>query len=309
MTNRTILLFIGTSLSLTLGLLPSTLQAQQRKPPLTPAQQKQIDEAVRALNPPKPQFDPTKYPPSPTMPPKYTDRPPAWREFLQNNQFLHAPIFAAVVTLAFAIFIWAPIVLCRTVVRAFRPCHSHQSEEGPQAPPSGDGGMSMGQKRLGGGWVLVQDGDRLIVRASWAEHIAGIALLLVLGSALVVGACAGLWRFPARENGILLAMGLLGVFFVVAGEKLFVQGEMPCILDRQAGTMQGIGSKVVCRLDEVTSNVEQYEWRTVFTAGPAYRVRLHPQVAVGGFSTPEAAEALASAVREWLRKGREDRKP
>ena len=168
----------------------------------------------------------------------------------------------------------------------------------------------MERKYIGGGWVLVQDGDRLIVRANWAGHIFGIALLLVMGIALGLFACTGLWRLAtSKDAGAFLCIGLLSVFFLVTGVKLLVDGEVACILDRQSGTMQGIGSfrrKVVGRLDEVITNIEQYEWRTVFTKGPAYRVRLHPEVAVGGFSTPEAAEALASEVREWLRKGRED---
>jgi len=52
----------------------------------------------------------------------------------------------------------------------------------------------MERKYIGGGWVLVQDGDRLIVRAGWAGHIFGIALLLVFGTALGLFACVGLWR-------------------------------------------------------------------------------------------------------------------
>jgi hypothetical protein len=96
------------------------------------------------------------------------------------------------------------------------------------------------------------------------------------------------------------------VFLLAFGVVLFVRGETPCILDRKSGTMQGNAGDRVCRLDEVTTNVEQYEWRTAFTKGPAYRVRLHAKRAVGGFSTPEAAGALASGVRAWLSKGRED---
>jgi hypothetical protein len=171
----------------------------------------------------------------------------------------------------------------------------------------------MERKGLGAGWVLLQDGDQLIVRASWAGHIVGIALLLGLGTALLVGIALGLlafasgWRQAASgDAAIFLFGGLLGVFFLATGVKLLVDGEVACVLDKQSGTMQGIGSfrrKVVRRLDETTTNIEQYEWRTAFTVGVAFRVRLHPEVAVGGFSTSEAAEALASRVQEWLRKG------
>ena len=165
----------------------------------------------------------------------------------------------------------------------------------------------MERKRIGGGWVLIQDGDRLIVRAGWAGHIAGVALLLVLGIALGLFACVGLWRFAARDAGILFPCGLLGALFIAVGVQLFVDGEVACILDRQSGTMQGLGSfrrKVVCRLDEITTNVEQDQARAgPFAVVTLYRVRLHPEVAVGGFPTSEAAEALASGVQEWLRKG------
>jgi hypothetical protein len=164
----------------------------------------------------------------------------------------------------------------------------------------------MGRKYVGAGWVLVQDGDRLLVRQSWAGHIAGVALLLVFGTAASLGACVGLWRLTdSKDAGAFLCLGLFGVFWLAFGVMLLVRGETPCILDRQSGTMHGrpgLMPKVVCRLDEVTTNVEQYEWWTVFTKGPAYRVRLHPEVALGGFSTPESAEALASGIREWLRK-------
>jgi hypothetical protein len=157
----------------------------------------------------------------------------------------------------------------------------------------------------------MQDGDRLIVRAGWAGHITGIALLLVLGMALVVGMAFGLWsvahggRQAASGDAMALLLGgLLGGFFMAIGVKLFVDEEVACTLDRQSGTMQGLGplrQKVVCRLDEIRPDIEKCEWRTAFARGPDYRVRLHPEVAIGGFSTPEAAGALAAAVREWLR--------
>ncbi len=171
----------------------------------------------------------------------------------------------------------------------------------------------MERKRIGGGWVLLRDGDRLVVRAGRVGHLIGVALLLVLGIALLVGGVIGGWIFvrggrpDARGDAMaLLACGLLGVFLLATGVKLLIDGEVACTLDRQAGTMQGLGPfrrKVVCRLDEIRTDIEPYELRTAFSRGPAFRVRLHPEVAVGGFSTPEAAGAFAAAVREWLRKG------
>jgi len=60
----------------------------------------------------------------------------------------------------------------------------------------------------------------------------------------------------------------------------------------------------VGRLDEVITNIEQYEWGTVFTKGPAYRVRLHPEVAVGsgqgiGLGSPGVAEKGVSGQPKW----------
>jgi hypothetical protein len=143
MTNRTILLVIGTSLSLTLGSLPSTLRAQQPQPTLTPAQQQQRQQQIeadlqRAAEQLKSQSDPTNDPHPPIIPPKYTtDKPPPWREFFdENKEYLIPFIFAAVVTLAFAVFIWAPVVLCRSIMRASRSCRAQESKDGPQAPPS-----------------------------------------------------------------------------------------------------------------------------------------------------------------------------
>ena len=73
MKNRTTLLFFGTGLSLTLGSIPSTLQAQQPKPSLTPAQQQQIE---KMLQQPKLELDPTKYPRYPINPMQFQHRPP-----------------------------------------------------------------------------------------------------------------------------------------------------------------------------------------------------------------------------------------
>jgi hypothetical protein len=54
----------------------------------------------------------------------------------------------------------------------------------------------MERKRVGGEWVLIQDEDRLTVRASWAGHMTGVAVLLVvgvlglaLGLCLIAGSC------------------------------------------------------------------------------------------------------------------------
>jgi hypothetical protein len=145
MTNRTTLLFIGAGLSLTLGSLPSALQAQQPTPPLTPAQQQQIDDMLRrATEQLKPQVDPTKHPNYPTTLPEYTqDPPPAWLEFLKDNQFLAAYIFAGAVTLALAIIVGVPIVIARIVLGIIQVLCSRRDRDsgiGPRAPPSGDGG-------------------------------------------------------------------------------------------------------------------------------------------------------------------------
>jgi hypothetical protein len=125
-----------------------------------------------------------------------------------------------------------------------------------------------------------------------------------------VGALAsGLRQGAGGDAMVLLFIGLLGVFFIWVGVKLFADGEEACVLDRRSGTMQGIGSfrrKIVCRLDEITTNVEKHEMRTGYIMSTAYLVRLHPNVVVGGFSTPEEAEALAAHVRAWLKKGPDD---
>jgi hypothetical protein len=167
----------------------------------------------------------------------------------------------------------------------------------------------MEKKYIGASLVLVQDGDRLIVRVHLALHVAGVALMLVLGSALVLFACTGLWL--DMRAGALLLSGLIGVFCLAVGVTLLVTGETPCILDRQSGTMQGRGlllRKVVCPLKEVKTDVEEYQRLTAHntTVVTRYRVRLHPEVVVCGFSSEKAAEALASEVREWLKKARRD---
>jgi heme A synthase len=71
-----------------------------------------------------PKLDPQLPPPRPDIPPMPPPRQTALQEFLKNNQFLHAPLFAAAVTLAFVVFIWAPVVICRTAVRALRRARS-----------------------------------------------------------------------------------------------------------------------------------------------------------------------------------------
>jgi hypothetical protein len=167
----------------------------------------------------------------------------------------------------------------------------------------------MEKKYIGAGCVVVQYDDRLIVRAHLALHVAGVALMLVLGSALVLFACIGLW-LDVRAGALLLS-GLIAVFCLAIGVTLLVTGETQCILDRQSGTMQGraiLLRKVVSPLKEVKTDVEPY-YRFMAhntTMVTRYRVRLHPEVVVGGFSSEKAAEALASEVREWLRKARRE---
>src|SRR5262249_5833283 len=56
-----------------------------------------------------PKLDPQLPPPRPDIPTMPPPRRGAWQEFLESNQFLHAPLFA----LAFAVVILPLIVLCR----------------------------------------------------------------------------------------------------------------------------------------------------------------------------------------------------
>ncbi len=113
MANRTTFLLLGVSLSLVFRWPSSTLRAQ----PLTPAQQKQIEDMLRPIEPPKFQMDPARFPRDPGMlPPSFQYRKPAWVEFLDRNPYLAAPVVAAVVTLALAIIIGIPVVLCRIVL-------------------------------------------------------------------------------------------------------------------------------------------------------------------------------------------------
>jgi hypothetical protein len=114
MTNRTTLLLIDAGLSLTLGLLPGTLQAQEPKAQFNPAQHQQIEDMLRrATEQLKPQIDPSKFPFEPRIPP-LDPRPqtPAWVEFLKNNSYLAAPIVAFIV----AIIIYVLIIVCRIVL-------------------------------------------------------------------------------------------------------------------------------------------------------------------------------------------------
>jgi hypothetical protein len=115
MTNRNTLLLIAAGLSLTLGSRASTLQAQPPQPSLTPAQQQQIQNSLGPIKPPNLRIDPTKYHNQPTMPSKYTDRPPAWLEYWQNSGLLAGPLFALAVTLALAVIIF----VIATIVRIF----------------------------------------------------------------------------------------------------------------------------------------------------------------------------------------------
>ena len=96
MANRTTLLLIGACLSVTLGWLTSTLQAQQPNlPPFSPDQQPII---------------PRSYPPSP---------PPFWLELLKNHTHLASHLVAAAVLLAAAAVllpIWILVQLVRGIL-------------------------------------------------------------------------------------------------------------------------------------------------------------------------------------------------
>ena len=146
MTSRTTLLLIGAGLSLTMGSVPGTLHAQQPKPPLSPAQLKQIEDMLRPIKVPTPQFDPSKYPKHPTTAPKFSEpRPPAWLEFLKNSGYLAAPLFAAAVALALAIIIWVLLVAYRIIAGLAMFIHElcfrrdRDRSRGPRDSPSGGG--------------------------------------------------------------------------------------------------------------------------------------------------------------------------
>jgi hypothetical protein len=138
MTNRTTLLVIVAALSL-LGSLPGTLQAQQP----TPAQQQQIEEAVRALQQSKPPIPPTDYPRYPPLPPPYSQaRPPAWLQFVKDNEPWAGLLVAAAVALAITIILGVVIGVCSIVgelIRVLCSCWNRDSGDGPRAPPSGGG--------------------------------------------------------------------------------------------------------------------------------------------------------------------------
>jgi len=145
-TNTTTLFLIRAGLSLTLGLLPGTLQAQQPKPPLTPAQIKQIEDLLQSIQQPMPPFDPSKYPSYPTIPARFSEpRPPAWVEFFKNNGYLAAPLFAAAVVLALAVIIWVPILVYHVIAGLAMLIHElcfrreRDGSRDPRDPPSGDG--------------------------------------------------------------------------------------------------------------------------------------------------------------------------
>jgi hypothetical protein len=78
------------------------------------------------------------------MPPNYPPaRTPAWREFLEDNKYLHPYIFAAVVCLVLAIVIGVPILIARIVLGLIQVLFSRRDRDsghGPRAPPSGNGG-------------------------------------------------------------------------------------------------------------------------------------------------------------------------
>ena len=139
MANRTTFLLLGVCLSLVFRWPSSTLQAQQ----LTPAQQKQIEDMLRPIEPPK--FDPATFPrDSGILPPSFQYRKPAWVEFLDRNPHFAAPLVAAVVTLALAIIVGIPVVLCRIVLGLIRVTSGRGRD-------SGDGSSSKLAKRV---WVV-----------------------------------------------------------------------------------------------------------------------------------------------------------
>jgi hypothetical protein len=114
MTNRTTFLLIGAGLSLALGSLPSTLQAQQPPP-----------------------FGPAGYRSPPILPPNYREpRRPAWVEFLKDNDFLAPYIVAAVLFIPIAILVG----IVRGLIHLLRPGRDRDSGDGPRAPPFGNGG-------------------------------------------------------------------------------------------------------------------------------------------------------------------------
>ncbi len=142
MRNRIIVLLLGVSLFLVFKWPSSTLQAQQ----LTPAQQQQIEPMLRPIEPPQFQIDPTRFPPDPGIPPPSVQyRPPTWVKFLDSHPYLAAPLVAAVVTLALAIIVGIPVVLCRIVLGLVHVTSCRVGD-------SGDGSPSKLAKRV---WVVV----------------------------------------------------------------------------------------------------------------------------------------------------------
>lgn len=69
-----------------------------------------------------PNLDPQLPPPRPDIPPMPTPRRLAWQEVWDSNRYLHAPLIA----FAFAVIIWALIVVCRSVIRTLRRPRSAQ---------------------------------------------------------------------------------------------------------------------------------------------------------------------------------------
>lgn len=131
MRNRTILVLLGVSLFVVFGWPSNTLQAQQ----LTPAQQKQIEDMLRATELPKLQIDPAKFPPNPGIsPPSVQYRPPTWVKFLDSHPYLAAPLVAAVVALVLAIIVGIPVVLCRIVLGLIHVTSGRGNESGDSSP-------------------------------------------------------------------------------------------------------------------------------------------------------------------------------
>ena len=135
MANRTTFLLLGVCLSLVFRWPSSTLQAQQLTPAQQKQQQKQIEDMLQRIDPSKFQIDPAKFPRDPgILPPSFQYRKPAWVEFLDRNRYLAAPIVAAVVTLALAIIIGIPVVLCRIVLGLIRVTSGRGRDSGDGSP-------------------------------------------------------------------------------------------------------------------------------------------------------------------------------
>jgi hypothetical protein len=132
MKNRNTLLLIGAGVSLTLGCLTNTLQAQQPNDPYPPIQLPPNFPNIPLPNPPY-------YPPPPPAP-----KPPFWVEFLEENPELAAPLVAAVLFVP----IWIVVMFVRCLLGLGSGSDSSRSprREGVKdkrgvSPPGGSPGV------------------------------------------------------------------------------------------------------------------------------------------------------------------------